>query len=79
MVQGVKDPVLSLQWLGVAAVVWVGFPHPGFYTCHRYSQKKEKKKKKAQKTKQTKHYILLELWLSQRQIYSNKNTRPMIV
>ena len=52
MVQGVKDPVLSLQWLGVAAVVWVGFPRPGIYTCHRYSQKKEKKKKPRKQNKQ---------------------------
>ena len=41
-----KDPVLSLQWLGVTAVAQV-WPRPGnFHMPHVWHKKKKKKKKK---------------------------------
>ena len=41
MVQWVKDPTLSLQWLG--SLLWHGFdPWLGNFICHRQGQKKKK-------------------------------------
>ena len=59
MVQRVKDPALSLQWLG--SLLWREFdPWPGKFYILRMKPKKKKKKKKIKtqrKAKRNKFYF----------------------